>query len=154
MYKKELKPTLKSATRMLTADDIDNAERFWILGPQSSMEDKGNPLQLEKIKMPSFHGNVRNYPQFKTDFDKQVMPSINAKNASFVLRSCLGKEPADTVKSVDDDSTGTWKRLDEKYGDPAKVADIVMCAIQDMKPIRGGENKKIVPCFLTSSDGS
>ena len=38
MYKKELKPTLKNATRMLTADDIDNAERFWILESQSSME--------------------------------------------------------------------------------------------------------------------
>ena len=38
MYKKELKPTLKSATRLLTAGDIDNAERFWILESQSSME--------------------------------------------------------------------------------------------------------------------
>ena len=37
MYKKELKPTLKSATQLLTAGDIDNAERFWILESQSSM---------------------------------------------------------------------------------------------------------------------
>ena len=38
MYKKELKPTLKNVTRMLTADDIYTAERFWILESQSSME--------------------------------------------------------------------------------------------------------------------
>ena len=106
-------------------------------------KDKGNPLQLEKIKMPSFHGNVRNYPQFKTDFQKQVIPSINAESAPYALRSCLGQEPADTVKSVDDDITAMWKRLDEKYGDPAKVADVVMCAIHNIKPIREGENKKI-----------
>ena len=116
-------------------------------------KDKGNPLQLEKIKMPSFHGNVRNYPQFKTDFEKQVMPSINAENAPYVLRSCLGKEPADTVKSVDDDITAMWKRLDEKYGDPAKVADVVMCAIQNMKPIREGENKKFVEFINVIDDG-
>ena len=116
-------------------------------------KDKGNPLQLEKIKMPSFHGNVRNYPQFKTDFEKQVMPSINAENAPYVLRSCLGKEPADTVKSVDDDITAMWKRPDEKYGDPAKVADVVMCAIQNMKPIREGENKKFVEFINVIDDG-
>ena len=89
------------------------------------------------------HGNVRYYPQFKTDFEKQVMPSINAENAQYFLRSCLGKEPADTVKSVDDDINAMWKRLDEKY-DPAKVADLVMCAIQNMKPIREGESKTYV----------
>jgi len=47
----------------------------------SNAKDKGNPLQLEKIKMPSFHGNIRNYLQFKTDFQKQVMSSIKVENA-------------------------------------------------------------------------
>lgn len=106
----------------------------------SKAKDKGNPLQLKNIKMPSFHRNVRNYPQFKTDFEKQVKPSINAKNAPYVLWSCLGQEPADMVKSVDDDITVMWKRLDKKYSDPAKVTDVVMCAIQNMKSIRQGEN--------------
>ena len=54
-------------------------------------KDKGNPLQLEKIKMPSYHGNVRNYPQFKTDFEKQVMPSINAENSSLFSDHVLEK---------------------------------------------------------------
>ena len=123
-----------------------------ISAKRNDTKDKGNPLQLEKIKMPSFHGNVRNYPQFKTDFEKQVMPSINAENAPYVLRSCLGKEPADTAKSVDD-ITAMWKRLDEKYGDPAKVADVVICAIQNMKPIREGENKKFVEFINVIDDG-
>ena len=46
-----------------------------------------------------------------------------------------------------------WKRLDKKYGDPAKVADVLMCAIQDMKPIRGGKNKKIVKFINVIDDG-
>ena len=119
----------------------------------NNSKDKDNPLQLENIKMPSFHGIVRNYPQFKTDFKKEVMPSINAENAPYVLRSCLGKEPADTVKSVDDDINAMWKRLDEKYDDPAKVADVVMCAIQNMKPIREGQNKKYVEFINVIDDG-
>jgi len=119
----------------------------------NNAKDKGNPLQLEKIKMPSFNGNVRNYPQFKTDFEKQVMPSINSDNAPYVLRSCLGKEPADTVKSGDDDIDAMWKRLDEKYGDPAKVADVIMCAIQNMRPIREGESKKFVELINVIDDG-
>ena len=34
------------------------------------------------------------------------------------------------------------RQLDVKYGDPANVADVTMCAIQNMKPIREGENRK------------
>ena len=38
MYNKELKPTLKNATRRLTAEDINDAERFWFLESQTSMQ--------------------------------------------------------------------------------------------------------------------
>ena len=46
-----------------------------------------------------------------------------------------------------------WKRLDEKFGDPAKVADVIMCAIQNIKPIREGENKKFVEFINVIDDG-
>ncbi|KAL9953399.1 hypothetical protein ACROYT_G040811 [Oculina patagonica] len=46
-----------------------------------------------------------------------------------------------------------WKRLDEKYGDPAKVADVIMCAIQNMKPIREGESKIFVELINVIYDG-
>ena len=38
MYNKELKPTLKNATRTLTAEGINDAERFWFLESQTSMQ--------------------------------------------------------------------------------------------------------------------
>ena len=38
MYRKDLKPTLKNATRTLTAGNINHAEHFWILESQSSMQ--------------------------------------------------------------------------------------------------------------------
>ena len=60
-------------------------------------------LQLEKVKMPHFDGELCYYPQFKRDFNKQVMPQIRARDAAYVLRSCLGKEPKGLLKSIDDD---------------------------------------------------
>ena len=47
MYNKELKPTLKNATRTLTAKDINDAERFWFLESQTSMQ---KDIQLGKYK--------------------------------------------------------------------------------------------------------
>ena len=34
-------------------------------------------LRMEKAKMPSFNGTIREYPQFKQDFQKQVMPTLD-----------------------------------------------------------------------------
>ena len=31
-------------------------------------------LPMEKVKMPFFNGTIREYPEFKQDFQKQVMP--------------------------------------------------------------------------------
>ena len=45
------------------------------------------PLQLEKVKMPLFTGEIRDYPRFKMDFEKQVMPTINIESAPYILRS-------------------------------------------------------------------
>ena len=104
---------------------------------------KQNPLRLEKVKVPLFTEEKRDYPWFKTDFEKQVMPTINEENAPYILRSCLSKEPADVVKRVDDDLDTMWKRLDEKCRDPAKVVDVIMNAIQDTRNLKDGENKKI-----------
>jgi len=34
-----------------------------------------------------------------------------------------------------------WKRLNEKYGDPAKVADVIIDGIRRTRIIREGEEK-------------
>lgn len=104
-------------------------------------ERKQKPLQLEKVKMPLFTGEIRDYPRLKMDFEKQVMPTINIESAPYILRSCLSKEPPDVVKSIDDEYKTLWKRLDEKYGDPTKVVDVIMNAIQNTRNIRDGEKK-------------
>ena len=77
------------------------------------------------------------------------MPTITIESAPYILRSCLSEEPADVVKSIDDDLNAMWKRLDgyEKYGDPTKVVDVTMNAIQSMqntRNIKDGENNRLM----------
>ena len=105
--------------------------------------------------MPSFNGTIRDYPQFKQDFQKQVMPTLDKNSACYIciLRSCLEKEPAETVKGVDDDIKEMWKRLGEKYGDPAKLTDAIINTIQDIRPIKEGENKRFIEFVDAVEDG-
>ena len=110
-------------------------------------------LQLEKIKLPRFEGEIRAYPQFKRDFEKQIIPHLQSDNVSYVLRSCLGSDPAAIVKSIDDDISEMWKRLDEKYGDPAKVADVIIDGIRRTRFIREGEEKRFVEFVEIIEDG-
>ena len=108
---------------------------------------------MEKIRLPRFEGEIREYSQFKKDFQKQVLPTLNVDNATYVLRSCLGKEPSDTVKSVDDDLDEMWRRLDSKYGDPAKIADVIIDGIRRTRMIREGEEKRFIDFVTMLEDG-
>ena len=110
-------------------------------------------LRMEKVKMPSFDGTIREYPQFKQDFQRQVMPTLDKDSACYILRSCLAREPTDAIKGVEDDIQEMWKRLDEKYGDPAKVADAIIDTIQSVRPIKEGENKRFVEFVDTVENG-
>ena len=103
--------------------------------------------------MPLFTGEIRDYPRLKMDFEKQVMPTINIESAPYILRSCLSKGPADVVKSIDDDYKAMWKRLDEKYGYPTKVVDVIMNAIQNTRNIRDGEKNRLIELINVVEDG-
>ena len=110
-------------------------------------------LKLEKVRMPHFDGKLRKYPQFKRDFQKQVMTQTRKSDAAYVLRTCPDGEPARLVNSVDDDLDEMWQRLDEKYGDPAKVADVIIDGIKRFRMLREGEDKRFVKFVTLIEDG-
>ena len=102
----------------------------------SSAANKGCNFQLQKIPMTSFNGDIRDYPSFKNDLLKYVLPCIeNTDASSYVLSSCLKGEPLQLVKNVGDDIGAMWRRLDEVYGNPAKVVDIIMNEIKRLEPV-------------------
>ena len=77
---------------------------------------KCSGIRLERIKMPTFNGNIRDYPRFKSDFTRQVLPEYKNDEhaAAYALKSCLAKEPLCIVRNVDDNLKEMWKKLDEK----------------------------------------
>ena len=133
--------------------DVQIAKDEQLKESKQAIREKTTNLSLEKIKLPKFDGEIREYPQFKRDFQRHVEPILDRGDVSYVLRSCLGKEPYETVKSVDDDLNEMWKRLDDKYGDPAKVADVIIDSIRRTKIIREGEDKRLVEFVNMLEDG-
>ncbi|XP_068696785.1 uncharacterized protein [Montipora foliosa] len=133
--------------------DVQIAKDEQLKESKQAIKEKTTNLSLEKIKLPKFDGEIREYPQFKRDFQRHVEPTLDKGDVSYVLRSCLGKEPYETVKSVDDEINEMWKRLDDKYGDPAKVADVIIDSIRRTKIIREGEDKRLVEFVNMLEDG-
>ena len=48
------------------------------------------------------------------------------------------------LKNVDDQFDEMWKRLDEKYGKPSKLVEIVMQDIKSMKVIPENSDSKFI----------
>ena len=101
---------------------------------QKDIHKEGTGIKCPRLKMPSFNGNIRDYPCFKGDFQKQVMPNIRGEGAAaYNLRSCLSDEPLEIVRNVDDDIEEMWRRLDERYGRLPKLTDAIMVDIKHSK---------------------
>ena len=59
---------------------------------------KGNSLRLERMKMPHFDGNIRDYPRFRSDLERQILPEPRSDSkAAYVLKSCLSGAPFDLM---------------------------------------------------------
>ena len=101
-------------------------------------------LKLQPMPLPKFHGEIKEYPRFKDDFQKQVVPSVSETQQPYVLKSCLTGDALDDVKNVDHSIEEMWKRLDNKYGEPSKIIDVIMNDIKKIKPVKENENIKFI----------
>ena len=99
---------------------------------ESSGEQKSNLKPIE-MKMPKFEGDPRDYPRFKSDFTSQIQPRLKPSETGYILRSCLGKTPLEMVKYMGDSVTDIWKRLDEEYGDPSRLTDLILHDIKSFQ---------------------
>ena len=100
-------------------------------------------LKVERMKLPTFAGNIRNYTSFKADFDKIARPHIEPESEAYVLKEmCLKGEALDIIKNVDHDASAIWSRLDDRFGKASKLVDVIMYDIKNLKPVADGEDKK------------
>ncbi|XP_071954191.1 uncharacterized protein [Antedon mediterranea] len=107
-------------------------------------KEKRSTLQLKKMDLPRFEGNVRRYARFKEDFKTFVIPVTHPKQLSFALRQTLGQAPLKILGPVEDNIDLMWERLDERYGDKVKLVDTIVSELEQKREIKDGEDNKLV----------
>ena len=111
-------------------------------------------IKLERMKRPTFNNNIRDYPRFKKDFERQVAPEYSSpETAAFVLKSCLCDGALDVVKNVDDDIDEMWRRLDKKFGSPSRMIDAIMSDINNIGIIGNHDDVSFIKFVDTIEQG-
>ena len=70
-----------------------------------SVESKGSSnlkYRMQKLNLPNFDGNVRNFPRFLKDFTQLILPCISKKEYAFTLRQCLSADVLSYLGNGDD----------------------------------------------------
>ena len=108
-----------------TSDSNVNAPRSNVPKPLSA-------IKIERLKFPTFKGDIRRYPQFKVEFIKHVAPQCMDDQLGFVLKSYLISEIRDEVDNCGEDYLKIWDRLDFRYGNIQKLIDTILNDIKSM----------------------
>ena len=87
-------------------------------------------MKHEKPKLPTFNGDVRKYFIFNADFQHAVESCYSERDAIAILRSCLGPEPPKLVDGISTDLKAAWNYLDQNYGDPRVVSEVVTADLE------------------------
>ena len=72
------------------------------------------------------------------------MPNIAEVEAVFTLRRCLTEDVQEYVSACEDDIREIFNRLDEKFGDPSKIMDMIIYEIKSFPKIKDVEDKSII----------
>ena len=76
--------------RMIKNDHLD-LNRQVLNGPVNSTQ-PSSTLQLERIKLEKFNGDIRKYPKFREQFELYIKPICTASQLPFILKSHLSEE--------------------------------------------------------------
>ena len=102
-------------------------------------------LRLEKIALPKFDGNIRNFPQFLKDFKTLVLPTLPGDHLPFALRQALPAEIVDNaLGACDDDVIEMLDILKRKYGDSGKIVDAIVNEIRFSKKISSDDHTALI----------
>lgn len=141
----EMQKLLEYCTKINVAAGKEIEKRTVQANTSSKTKSQCLDLKMERMKMPRFDGDIREYPRFKSDFTKHVMPLVTSNDsAAYILKSFLDKQPLETIKNVDDDLGEMWLRLDDKYGRSSKIVDAIMYDIKLLKPVTENNSTRFV----------
>ena len=111
-------------------------------------------VRLEKMKVPTFHGNIRAFARFKADFKAIVEPSyLNKTHQTYVLKeNCLHGEAKQLVENIDD-IEAIWSRLQEKYGDNIEIVNVIIKDIEKVTFPKNNQDYGLVTLVDTLEKG-
>ena len=113
--------------------------------PKKEVSKNGPSLRTEKIKLPTFSGDVRLFAKFQRDFEKIVVPSHpDVTQRAYVLKeSCLKESAKKYVENIED-LEEIWERLKEKYGDKIELVEIVITELEGYPALKAHDDQKFV----------
>ena len=59
-------------------------ERLDLLENKNNVPTSKNAFKLERMKLPTFSGDIKDYTKFKDDFNKYVTPEIEVEKTAYV----------------------------------------------------------------------
>lgn len=104
-------------------------------------------ISVKKLDPPSFSGNVREFPNFKEDYTRLVVPTYGKD--PYVLRQCLSGDALLSVRGLENDYDAMQERLEQKYGSPRKVVDLIVGDLRALKPVSEGDDKGLIKMIET-----
>ena len=99
-------------------------------------------IKVKPVDSPKFSGNIRQYATFLSDYNRIMKPVVGCE--AFHLRGSLEGEAAKVIIGVEDDFNEMMIRLDNAYGDPAKLTDCIIGEIKGLKPIQELDYEKFI----------
>lgn len=100
--------------------------------------------QMERPKLPTFDGDIREFCIFKADFLHAVGNRYDDRDALMILRSCLKNKPLQLIKGIGQDYQAAWGQLDMVYGDERFVADAIINDISKFRQLKSGDHERFV----------
>ena len=100
--------------------------------------------KCEKIKNPTFSGDIRAFMNFQKDFKRIVEPNYKGAQLSYVLReSCLQGTAKALVQNIDSVEE-IWEKLTDRYGDKLHLVEVVIKELNEIPAMKGSDDRKFI----------
>ena len=103
--------------------------------PEKNDTTRSDPslIHLQKIKPPTFSGNIRTFANFKSAFKNIVEPRYPDKlyQAYILKENCLSGEAKSIIENIVDVDK-IWERLQDKYGNHLEIVNIIVEDLQKL----------------------
>ena len=109
-----------------------------------SVSNSSSNTKNERLKNPTFSGDIRTYMKFKKDFKEIVEPNYQGAQLSYVLReSCLQGHAKALVQNIDK-VEDIWEKLKDRYGDTMHLVEIVIKELNELPVMKGSDDRKLI----------